>query len=35
MYDAHPEVVAALTTILPTYYELFLNDECEVPCISF
>lgn len=35
MYDAHPEVVAALTTILPTYYELFLDDECEVPCISY
>lgn len=35
MIDYSKEFVAALNTILPTYYELFLKKGATVPCISW
>jgi hypothetical protein len=33
--DYSKELVAALKTILPTHYELFLNSGTKTPCISW
>lgn len=35
MIDYHAELVAALETVLPTYYEFFLHSGIETPCISY
>ena len=35
MIDLHSEVVNALSTVLPTYYEKTLNSSVKVPCISY
>lgn len=35
MIDYHKELKAALSTILPTYYELALTSEIALPCISY
>lgn len=35
MLDFSKELVAALNTILPTHYELFLHSGLETPCISW
>ena len=35
MIDYHSSLVSALNTILPTYYELNLTRDCQVPCISY
>jgi hypothetical protein len=35
MIDYHDEVVSALETILPTYYEMALTSKTETPCISY
>ncbi len=35
MIDYHKELVAALSTILPTHYELRLTSGTETPCISY
>lgn len=35
MYDYRPELVEKLETVLPTYYELFLDTSTEIPCISY
>ena len=35
MVDFHSEIVNALGTILPTYYELVLVAGTETPCISY
>ena len=35
MIDLHSEVVNALSTVLPTYYEMTLNSSVKVPCISY
>lgn len=35
MIDYAKELVAALNTILPTHYELFLTSKTETPCISY
>ena len=36
MVDYHSELVTALSSILPTYYELNLSrEDCEIPCISY
>jgi hypothetical protein len=33
--DYSKELVSALNTVLPTYFELALTSKCEVPCISW
>lgn len=35
MIDYHTNLVAALETILPTHYELFLHSGLATPCISY
>lgn len=35
MIDYHKELVSALNTVLPTYYELALTANATVPCISY
>ena len=35
MYNAHIEMVAALDSVLPAHYELFLDSKTAVPCISY
>ncbi len=35
MVDYSTELVAALKTILPTHYELFLTSSTKTPCISY
>jgi hypothetical protein len=35
MIDYSKELVAALKTILPVHYELFLTSKTETPCISY
>lgn len=35
MIDYHKEVQAALSVILPTYYELILTTDSETPCYSY
>lgn len=35
MIDFHSELVSALNTILPTYYELALTSSNKMPCISY
>lgn len=35
MYNAHPELVAALKNVLPTHYEMTLTSKTAVPCISY
>ncbi len=35
MIDYSKELVAALETILPVHYELFLHSGLETPCISY
>ena len=35
MINYNPELVSALKTVLPTYYELALTSKSEIPCISW
>ena len=35
MVDYHTELVSALTTVLPTHYELALTKNTQTPCISY
>lgn len=35
MIDFNKELVSALNTVLPTYYELALTQDSETPCISY
>lgn len=35
MIDYHKELVSALNTVLPTYYELALTSKTKTPCISY
>ena len=35
MIDYHTELVKALSTILPTYYEMTLHSGLATPCISY
>ena len=35
MINYHKKLVSTLKTILPTYYEMLLNRDVEVPCISY
>jgi hypothetical protein len=35
MYNAHPELVVALNSVLPTHYEMTLNSKIATPCISY
>lgn len=35
MKNYHLTLVSLLNNILPTYYEMQLSRECEVPCISY
>ena len=35
MVNYHKELVSALSTILPTYYEMTLHSGLETPCISY
>ena len=35
MIDNHKNLVSALQTILPTYYEMALTSDSETPCISY
>lgn len=35
MVDLHTSLVAALSTILPTYYEMTLHSGLATPCISY
>lgn len=35
MIDYHANIVTALNNILPTVYELNLNPDTDVPCISY
>jgi hypothetical protein len=35
MIDFHDELVNALNNVLPTYYELALTKDTQVPCISY
>ena len=35
MINYHRELVAALETILPTYYELMITADTKTPCISY
>lgn len=35
MFDYHKGLVSALSTVLPTYYELNLTSGIETPCISY
>lgn len=35
MINYHKEIVSALKTVLPTYYEMSLTSKTETPCISY
>lgn len=35
MYNAYPELVDALNSILPTHYEMALTSKTATPCISY
>lgn len=35
MIDYDKEIVVALNTVLPTYYEMILHSGLETPCISY
>lgn len=35
MVNYHTELVSALQSILPTYYEMVLTSDSETPCISY
>lgn len=35
MVNYHADLVNLLNKILPTYYELTLNSDCQIPCISY
>jgi hypothetical protein len=35
MIDFHKEIVTALSSILPTYYEMVLHSGLQTPCISY
>lgn len=35
MVDCHAGLVAALSTVLPTHYEMTLTSKTRVPCISY
>jgi hypothetical protein len=35
MLNLHKELVTALSSILPTYYEMTLTSDSETPCISY
>ncbi len=35
MVDLHKNLVEALSSILPTYYEMTLTSQTETPCISY
>lgn len=35
MNDLHKNIVAALSTILPTHYEMVLHSGLDTPCISY
>lgn len=35
MIDFHTNLVSALETVLPTYYEMALTEDTETPCISY
>ena len=35
MIDVKKQVVASLKEILPTYYELFVDSNTELPCITY
>ena len=35
MIDFKPELVEALNTILPTYYEMIVDSSTETPCITY
>lgn len=35
MIDYNKEVVSALKTVLPTYYEMALTSKTQTPCISY
>jgi hypothetical protein len=35
MIDYHKELVASLSTVLPTHYEMTLHSGIETPCISY
>lgn len=35
MIDYNKEIVSALNTVLPTYYELALTSKTKTPCISY
>ena len=35
MINYHKKLVSTLKTILPTYYEMILNRDVAVPCISY
>lgn len=35
MIDYHKELVAALSTVLPTHYEMTLTSKTKTPCISY
>ena len=35
MYNAHPELVVALNSVLPTHYEMALTSKTATPCISY
>ena len=35
MVDIKPQIVAALSKLLPTYHELFIDSTAPVPCITY
>ena len=35
MISYHKQIVSALNTVLPTYYEMALTKETKTPCISY
>lgn len=35
MYNYKDELTEALDTVLPTYYELFLDSDTKTPCITY
>lgn len=35
MIDYHKELVSALSTVLPTHYEMALTSKTKTPCISY
>jgi hypothetical protein len=35
MFDYKPVLVEHLNTILPTYYELFVDSSTETPCLTY